>query len=134
MIVSHGVEDDPRFSLRSPEFQIRFDGPRHDRFFDHRHDSLVMGRLTDPFQFLVFADLVGPFSFGQASTEFGKQGKPFFPQKKAVDPFGVNITKGLDGIKAADGEFIGELVVHDELYHFFRRFDTIKHGNQGFVP
>jgi hypothetical protein len=112
MIVSHGVEDDPRFSLRSPEFQIRFDGPRHDRFFDHRHHPLMPVALAEPFKLIVITDLVGVLLFRQVFTYLEEGLKAVFPQKEAVDRFGVVCPQGQGRVDPADSQFTGKAVSH----------------------
>jgi hypothetical protein len=53
-----------------------------------------MGTLADPLQFLIIADLIGPFPLGQLFTYRGKYQKPIIPEKKPIDGFGVQFPQG----------------------------------------
>jgi hypothetical protein len=68
--------------------------------------------LADFLKLFIIAHLIGPFPFRQIFTDFGKQVEAVFPQKKAVDMFRMIFTQGADGVKAANGKFIGKFIMH----------------------
>jgi hypothetical protein len=53
-----------------------------------------MRTLAYPFQFLIIADLIGPFPLGQLFTYWGKYLKPIIPEKKPINGFRVQFPQG----------------------------------------
>jgi hypothetical protein len=72
----------------------------------------MTGALAEPFQFLVAAELVGPFPFGQLSAGFPERNQPVLPQKEPVDGFRMIFAQGHGGVKAAYRQFIGKFIPH----------------------
>jgi cob(I)alamin adenosyltransferase len=115
MIVAQAAKKNDRLVFHGPNFQLRrvqflYLGP-----VDHGNRSLMMAAFTDPFQFFIFADFIGPFPFRQNPANTGKMMEPVFPEKEAVNIFRMNITQGFYRIKAADRQFIGKVIKHNTM-------------------
>jgi hypothetical protein len=124
MIVPHGMENQAGFPFPGPAFYIRFSHRFHHRFFDHRHHPLVPGTFADPLQFLIPAELIGPFPFRQIFAHPGELFQPVFPEKKPVYFFGMVLPQGGSGVKTADRQFIGKFVPHFFQYMLFPPLKT----------
>jgi hypothetical protein len=112
MIIPHGIEDQAGLTFFGPKVQVFLADEFHRGFFDHGNEPLVAGTLTDPFQLIIIADLIGPFPVGQIFAYPGKQLKPVFPEKQPVDAFRVKFPQSRHGIKAADRQLFCKFVTH----------------------
>jgi hypothetical protein len=72
----------------------------------------VPGGFTDPLQFLVLAEFVGPLPLRQIFAYPGKVFKPVLPQKKPVDRFRVVFSPGGYGVKTANCQLTGQFITH----------------------